>query len=280
MPASQHAGIAGPAMSAVTLLTDPEPERHFVQLYDADEELLFANVSHYLSEGLNRGQDILVIATPTHREAICRRLRQLGIDLTAALEGRRAVFLDARETLSALMANGQPDAARFESTIRGTASTLHSGGARSTVRGFGEMVGLLWGDGQISAAVALEELWNRLLAATGYTLFCAYHIDIFGGEFEMAGIDAVLCAHTHLLPGGREGVLDSAINRALHEVFGSELEGLRLLMKANFRPAWAVVPSAEAIILWLRRNLPERADDVLARARRYYHAAQPGPALS
>jgi hypothetical protein len=261
-------------------LSDPEPEHHYVQLYDADEELLIDNVGRYLAEGLSRGQDALVIAAPDHRAGFIRSLESLGVDVAAAERERRAAFLDAKETLAKFMVAGSPDAVLFDNVVRAAARRLASGGVRASVRGYGEMVGLLWEAGQVQPAVALEALWNRLLADTGYTLFCAYHIDIFGAEFDMSAVDAVLCAHTHLLPGGREGLLESAMERALHEVFGSKLEGLRLLMKANFRPAWAIVPKPEAIILWLRRNLPDRADDVLARARRHYLAAQSGAACS
>jgi hypothetical protein len=57
------------------------------------------------------------------------------------------------------------------------------------------------------------------------------------------------------------------------------VEEVRLLMKANFRPAWAEVPKAEGIILWIRNNLPDIADDILDRARQHYQtlAAKPQP---
>jgi hypothetical protein len=41
-------------------------------------------------------------------------------------------------------------------------------------------------------------------------------------------------------------------------------------MHANRRPAWGKVPPAEALVLWLRNNLPVSADQILARAREYY----------
>jgi hypothetical protein len=43
-------------------------------------------------------------------------------------------------------------------------------------------------------------------------------------------------------------------------------------MKANYRPSWGIVPRGEAVILWLRNNLPDYADEILSRARRYYRA--------
>jgi len=37
--------------------------------------------------------------------------------------------------------------------------------------------------------------------------------------------------------------------------------------------AWAVIPRPEAIILWLRNNLPGSAERILDRARQYYQLA-------
>ncbi|MGH7528201.1 MAG: hypothetical protein ACREMX_16025 [Gemmatimonadales bacterium] len=49
---------------------------------------------------------------------------------------------------------------------------------------------------------------------------------------------------------------------------------MKALIKANYRPAWAAIPGAEAVVLWLRNNLPEHADEILGRARGYYQASQ------
>jgi hypothetical protein len=56
----------------------------------------------------------------------------------------------------------------------------------------------------------------------------------------------------------------------MEEALGTEAHDLNLLVKANYRPAWAVLPSGEAIVLWLRNNLPDRADHILERAREHY----------
>jgi len=61
-------------------------------------------------------------------------------------------------------------------------------------------------------------------------------------------------------------------------VLGSRAQGLKLLIKANFRPSWAAIPQAEATVLWLRNNLPDYADEILARARGTYQGALLGNA--
>jgi hypothetical protein len=103
------------------------------------------------------------------------------------------------------------------------------------------------------------------------SLFCAYPIDVFGPDFQTEKVDELLCSHTHLLP--LELGLEEALGRAMQEVLGPRLDGLRESMRANHRPAWGKIPAAEALVLWLRNNLPDVADQILARARKYYRRA-------
>ena len=110
-----------------------------------------------------------------------------------------------------------------------------------------------------------------MLAETEVDLYCAYPIDVFGSDFHAAVVDEILCAHTQLVPSAGTD-LERAIERAMSDVLGSRAEGLRPLMKANHRPAWGNVPPGEAVILWLRNNLPDYADEIVGRARRYYQA--------
>ena len=93
------------------------PQGHVVQLYEADEGLLTRNVGHYLWEGLNRGDGLLVIATPARNEAVARRLQELGADPETAVREKRLSFLHAQETLAQFMIHGQPEWRLFENTI-------------------------------------------------------------------------------------------------------------------------------------------------------------------
>jgi hypothetical protein len=252
------------------LLDQPQAEHHFVQLYGKDDRLLTRNVARYLSEGLRRGDGLLVIATAEHRGTLVRHLTEERAYSKAVLEGR-LVFLDAETTLNRFLVNGEPDQSRFESIIAEALRGVRSRAVQSGVRAYGEMVGVLWNAGQFAAAVRLEELWNQLLQSSDVSLFCSYPIDVFSPEFQASSVDALLCAHTHVLP--TDSALEGALNRAMDDVLGTRLEGLRGLMQINHRPAWAAMPKAEAIILWLRNNLPGSADQILNRAREYYQLA-------
>ncbi len=252
------------------LLERPSPREHLLQLCDVDGQALANNVSHYLLEGLNRGDGLLVIATEEHREAFCRCLEKLGADPKRAIESGQLSLLDAEEMLARFMRNGQPDWDLFESAIGSTMRKVRRAADSAGLRAYGEMVGILWQSRQFSAAIRLEQFWNKLLSRSSFSLFCGYSMDVFGKEFQASALDALLCAHTHLVPGETNRNLELALNRAMEEVLGRHAQDQRLLAKADSQPSWAFMPSGEALVLWLRKNYPESADAILARARRHY----------
>jgi MEDS: MEthanogen/methylotroph, DcmR Sensory domain len=253
--------------SCPDLLDQLESEEHVVQLYGSDHRLLTANVGRYLAEGLKRGDGLLVIATPEHRSTLSRHLKEDRGYSKAVLEGR-LVFLDAEVTLSRFMEHGEPNPELFAAVVGETLRLVVERAGHTGVRAYGEMVGLLWKSGAEAAAIRLEEFWNELLKKSSVSLFCAYPIDVFGPDFQADKVDALLCSHTHLLP--LDPALEQALARAMEEVLGPRLGGIQELIQANHRPAWGKVPRAEAVVLWLRNNLPGSADTILARAREYY----------
>ena len=251
------------------LLGEARPHSHFVQLHAADERSLLENVGRYAAEGLIRDEAVVVIATTRRRTAIAAAIRQAGSDPAAAIARDQLIFLDANETLRRFMIEGQPDPQRFDDVVGTLVRDLRERAVG--LRAYGEMVGVLWEAERYAAAIRLEELWNALLAANDFELFCAYPIDVFGTEFRSAEVDALLSTHTHLLPGSAE--LQRSVDRAMDEVLGCRAEGVRALSDRACRPDWAALPNAEAAILWLRTNLPDYAGEILARARRYSRTA-------
>jgi hypothetical protein len=251
------------------LLQQPHPRGHFVQLYEADEGALTENVGRYLWQGILRGDGILVIATPEHRTLFCEHLDRLGADLPSLLDDRRLILWDAQETLAEFMVDGQPDWRRFERVMRVAMRQVRPA-TDEGLRAYGEMVGILWKARRFAAAIRLEQLWNKLLEQSSFSLYCAYAIDIFGKEFAVANLEGVLCTHTHLVPAQLNGMLETALQRSIDEILGTKADGLRIFLKANYRPGWAVIPTAEGIVLRLRRHLPEQADRIIARARHHY----------
>ena len=243
--------------------------RHRVQFYDGDPRPLARNVSRYLREGLAQGHAAIVIAGPEHTAAFVEYLAPTGVDSTTAMRDGKLLMLDAHATLAQFMVDGLPDPGRFEQTVGSKVRELH--GARRGLRAYGEMVGILWEAGQYSAAIRLEELWNALLGTRDFELFCAYPIDVLSESFQVSEVDAVMCAHTSVVAS--RASLESALDRAIGDVLGTNAATLQGVMTSHYWPAWATLPRAEAMILWLRSNAPDHADAILARAREYSHLA-------
>src|SRR5579884_2233615 len=162
------------------ILERPPTGGHFVQLYEADEAALTRNVASYIWEGLRRGEGVLVIATPEHRDLFTRQLAEYGANVSQALNTEQLLMLDARETLARFLIDGQADWERFETTIRRAMRRVRPVGDVEQLRAYGEMVGVLWNARQFAAAIRLEQLWNRLLAQSSFSLYCAYAVDVFG----------------------------------------------------------------------------------------------------
>jgi signal transduction histidine kinase/CheY-like chemotaxis protein len=172
-------------------------DEHFVQFYESDP-FLIKSLGCYIRQGLMDGEPCLVVATKAHREALEERLEAEGLHLSAARASGQYLALDAAEALLEFMVDGQPDPMRFVEFIGGTVARAAGGHGR--VRIFGEMVALLWAEGNYDAAIRLEELWNELRATHAFSLFCAYHMDGFGGEMMAAPLGSVCAGHTSVIP--------------------------------------------------------------------------------
>jgi MEDS: MEthanogen/methylotroph, DcmR Sensory domain len=247
-----------------SLFARVELHDHLVQFYD-DDEILANTAGQFLVTGWRRGEALVTVATARHNQSILKYLDAHGVD---ARDPARARFFDAHEMLESISVNGQPDWTRFDQNVGAAARDLQAG--CGSVRAFGEMVGLLWSGGRLPAALRVEELWTRALATCPLSLFCAYPIDVLARRFDGSAVSAILRCHTHLLPFGEDGNLAGALERAMDEVLGIGAKRLRKLVSSYFRPSWAAVPDAEAMLLWIRSNLPHYQDQILELARRYY----------
>jgi MEDS: MEthanogen/methylotroph, DcmR Sensory domain len=256
----------------VYLLDNVNASEHLIQPWNPGGGALAASLARYLGEGLRNGDAAVLMAIEERREAVLQRIAEGGVDTAEAVRDGRMILLDADEEMAKMCASG-PDWAQVERDARELANSLL---ARPDVRGiriYGEMCGMFWKAGDFESALQLEHLWHKVICSSNVSAVCGYPIDIFDESFQMARLDPILCTHTHLVPSSNNLELESAIHRAMDDTLGERALDLRPLMKPNFRPSWAAIPRAEAAILWLRKNLPDVADQILARARQYYQPA-------
>lgn len=173
-----------------------EPE-HYVQFYETDAFLL-DSLSAYIHAGLSAGEVCVVVATREHFDSLGERLGVNEIDLTAAIEKGQLISLDAAETLDTLMFEGMPEPERFSRVVGNLVARVTHGNQR--VRIFGEMVALLWAQGNSKAALRLEELWNGLHRKYTFQLFCGYPLNSFNDPEFAEGFNQVCAKHSRVIP--------------------------------------------------------------------------------
>ncbi|MGH9401392.1 MAG: PAS domain S-box protein [Terriglobia bacterium] len=174
---------------------------HIVQFYHDDAFLLDA-LSRSIGAAVCAGDGAVVIATQAHRDGLERRLTVRGLDVFAVREQGRYISVDAAEMLPRIMQDGQPAAEVFLETVGALIDRAwaNAEGGHSRVTVFGELVALLWAQGQAEAAIQLEKLWNRLGRSRPFSLCCSYPIGGFHRK-EDAELFVRMCSeHTAVIP--------------------------------------------------------------------------------
>ena len=229
------------------------PHRHTVQFYD-DEGFLASVVSEFIAGGLRDGHPAVIVAPAARTDAVRRQLRAAGVDVNAARRTGQLQMLDARETLTKFMEGDSPDETRFKATIgapirRGLAD--HPG---ASVFAYGEMVDLLWKDGNTEGAIRLEKLWNDLAEEYDFSLLCAYSMANFCRATDTEAFARVCAAHSHVIPDESFLALDD-------DARGREVS----LLRHRARVHEAEVVERELVEQRLRETvhrLNEREDDL------------------
>lgn len=187
----------GPPLDDIVVRGHP----HFVGFYET-EAFLVDSVRDFLSSGLVTGDAAIVVASDAHRDSFVRALMEAGIELHEAQRCGRFIALDVGEALAKFMVDGMPDAARFRATV-GQLVSRAAGSARD-VRIYGEMVAVLWEEGNVAAAIALEYLWNDLASRYPLSLFCAYPMSAFDTDASTAAFRTICGQHSRVLLQGQE----------------------------------------------------------------------------
>jgi anti-sigma regulatory factor (Ser/Thr protein kinase) len=130
------------------------------------------SLTDYVAEGLQRGDGVIAVLTPPQATALRDALEESGDDAERAAEEGRFVLLDAATTLESFVVDGAPDARLLTDGVGAAIKELGAGGR--AVRAAGEMVAVLWAEGNLTGALALETVWNELADTLGFGLLCPY----------------------------------------------------------------------------------------------------------
>jgi hypothetical protein len=245
------------------ILKAPALGDHIVQVYQ-DAQFLADAVGEYAGVGLRQDEGVVIIARPQHRLAFEQALDRGGVDARQAIQRGQLKLFDAEEILAKFMRGGMPDWNAFRAVVGGIIAELRL--QHRSVRAYGEMVDILWQNGEREAAIRLEEYWNELGKLQTFSLFCAYFIDNLDAGAYDGALECVCKVHTHLIPTRDYARFNEAVTEASRKVLDDPLSHMMISLAASRRPS-TEMPLGQAVLLWLQRNMPRTAEKVLSEVR-------------
>ena len=240
------------------------PAAHGAQIYTESDELA-ESVAAYFAAGFEEGEPAILVATATHTNLVLERLAVAGWDAKRIDALGLLIRADTDATLEQIMDGPLPAEAAFERVIGGLLDEF----PETRVRIYGEMVDVLCQRGQQDAAVALEQLWNRLSRTRNFALLCGYRLDVFDRQAQVETLRGVCNLHTHVAPSADSDRLAHAVDDALVGVLGAQGAGqVYSLVGSEIRERR--VPPPQLALLWVSENMPMNAERILSAARTRY----------
>ena len=254
------------------LLAGAGPRDHIVQLYQ-DQQFLNRAVCRFAAGAIANGEGVILVPTAAHWEAFRPRLEAEGVDVEAAQGDGQLTVVDADETLPRFMKDAMPDAPVFLGLAAEVISKARGEGRYPKVRWWGEMVNVLWEQGNVAASMSLEDQFDRLAKHHEIAIFCSFVMDNFNSEVHSRLLPRLGQNHSHLIPVEDYARLERAVGDALrHTVGADDARVLEQQLLSGYSPAFKM-PRSQALLLALRESLPDVAESVLARSRALYRGS-------
>jgi hypothetical protein len=169
------------------------------------------------------------------------------------------------------MRDTMPDAPVFLGLAADVIANARGQARYPKVRWWGEMVNVLWEQGNVAASMSLEDQFDRLAKHHEIAIFCSFVMDNFNSEVHTRLLPRLGQNHSHLIPVEDYARLERAVSDALRQTVGADdARVLEQQLLSNYSQAFQM-PRSQALLLALRESLPEVADSVLTRSRKLYH---------
>lgn len=203
------------------------PCDHQVLFYESDRFLVESTV-RFLSDALDQGGSAAAIATAEHLAAI-----EQALSADAATRSGTLVLLDAQATLDRFMVGSRPDPDAFAEVIGSVIDRFSPQVGQPHL--FGEMVAVLWDQGNVTGALELEDLWNELARNRSFLLSCAYPIRAFDAEEDAAAFRSVCLKHSSVTPteASTRQDPDRAVSRRREDELEASLQRLQELERVR-----------------------------------------------
>src|SRR3954462_11546684 len=230
------------------LLAGAGPRDHIVQLYQ-DQKFLNRAVCRFAGSAIANGEGVILVPTAAHWEAFRPRLEAEGVDVKAAQGSGQLTVVDADELLPRFMKDSMPDAPVFLGLAADVIVNARGEGRFPKVRWWGEMVNVLWEQGNVAASMSLEDQFDRLAHHHEIAIFCSFVMDNFNSEVQTRMLPRLGQNHSHLIPVEDYARLERAVAEALRDTVGpNDARVLEDQLLANYSPAFKM-PRSQALLL-------------------------------
>jgi DNA-binding NarL/FixJ family response regulator len=145
-------------------------------LFCSSDAVLVAAFSRFIAGALDRGNTVIVLVTEAHDVSLQRALQASRVDLALAIRQRRYVSVSINQLLAKVMVNGCPDPTQFRDAAEEllTEATRRAGDQHAEVAACGECSPTVWANGNVEAAIQLEQLWDDIAKSRPMDILCAY----------------------------------------------------------------------------------------------------------
>src|SRR5438270_8585671 len=203
------------------VLSSAGPRDHIVQLYQ-DRHFLNRAVCRFAAAAIANGEGVILVPTVAHWDAFRPRLEREGVDVKAAEKRGQLTIVDADNLLPTFMRDGMPDSPVFLGLAQNVISQARGDGRYPKVRWWGEMVNILWEQGDVAASMQLEDQFDQLAHEQDIAIFCSFLMDNFDGDVHARMLPRLGENHSHLIPVEDYARLERAVADALRETVGPD----------------------------------------------------------
>lgn len=254
------------------LLSHPGEDGHIVQLY-TDDDFYCEAIGHFAAEGLLSGESVILVATAPNWVNISARLEGQGFNTHELMDRGQLTLLDANDTLPKFMRGSLPDGSIFKPLAAQTIEKARCAGKFKRVRWWGEMVNVLYVEGNGKASHRLEQFFDEVAHENNIAIFCSFLMDQYDPFIYEEAFSNVCRTHSHVIPTRNYEGHKAAVNAAVSEMIGP-LQGdlLRSLVSWNAQDNTQLMtgmPPAQAMLLWIKETMPENFPAILAKAKFY-----------
>jgi len=139
--------------------------RHEI-VFCSNDEVLLDSLTQFIAAALKSGDAAIVWVTESHRQPLLQKLHRQGVDADSAIQRGTFIASDVAET---------PDPVRMLEAVRSLIGAASKAGKdRPRVALCGERAGRLWAEGEIDAAIRLEQICNELTKSQHINILCPY----------------------------------------------------------------------------------------------------------